>query len=72
MNFHKLLINLIHGKILGNIADKLYLCKIAKQNHVSLKELVNNYVASLAAKVQSRNKNAVDVSFTQTDAFKSV
>ena len=42
----------------------------AKQNHVSLKELVNNYVASLAAKVQSRNKNAVDVSFTQTDAFK--
>lgn len=42
----------------------------AKQNHVSLKELVNNYVASLAAKVQSRNKNAVDVSFTQTEAFK--
>ena len=42
----------------------------AKQNHVSLKELVNNYVASLAAKVQPRKKNADDVSFTQTDAFK--
>lgn len=42
----------------------------AKQNNVSLKELVNNYVASLAAKVQSRNKNSADVSFTQTDAFK--
>ena len=42
----------------------------AKQNNVSLKELVNNYVASLAAKVQPRKKNADDVSFTQTDAFK--
>lgn len=42
----------------------------AKQNHVSLKELVNDYVASLAAKVQSQNKNSADVSFTQTDAFK--
>ena len=42
----------------------------AKQNNVSLKELVNNYVASLAAKIQSRNKNSADVSFTQTDAFK--
>lgn len=41
-----------------------------KQNHVSLKELVNDYVASLAAKVQSQNKNSADVSFTQTDAFK--
>ena len=42
----------------------------AKQNNVSLKELVNNYVASLAAKVQSRNKKLADVSFTQTDVFK--
>ena len=42
----------------------------AKQNNVSLKERVNNYVASLAAKVQSRNKNSADVCFTQTDAFK--
>lgn len=42
----------------------------AKQNNVSLKELVNNYVASLAAKVQSRNKKSADVRFTQTDAFK--
>lgn len=31
---------------------------------------MNDYVASLAAKVQSQNKNLADVSFTQTDAFK--
>lgn len=43
----------------------------AKQNHVSLKELVNNYVVSLAAKVQPRNKSVADVSFTQSGAFKN-
>lgn len=42
----------------------------ARENHVSLKELVNNYVASLAAKVQTRKDNVSKVAFTQTDEFK--
>lgn len=42
----------------------------ARQNHVSLKELVNNYVASLAAKVQTRKDDVSKVVFTQTDKFK--
>lgn len=42
----------------------------ARENHVSLKELVNNYVASLAAKVQSRKGDVSKVAYTQTDEFK--